>query len=401
MLERVMIISGESSGELYGALLARELFSKRPDLKIIGVGGERMLKAGVTLISTVSGSFGLIETLKTLKKIRKTYKTVVESIKTFKPNIVVLIDFPDFNLKIAKIVKEIGIKVLYYVSPQIWAWRYSRIEKIKRYVDKMALILPFEEEIYRNANIPCEFVGHPVMDEIKRFLKSRGIFEISDLDRQIGEIKPYIKKEIGLYPDKPSIAIMLGSRLSEISRLTPVAEDLVVNINKTYPNYQVIIPVAPNLENRYVDKIMGTFERLGCNVLYNESVKSLIASDIAVIASGTSTLQSALLGVPMVVVYRLSPITYFIGRRVVKIKDISIVNLILENFNERELKVRELIQDDVTVENIMKEISLLNDPSYRAKIIKGLNIVRDSFLNKEATTRVGEIVEELSGDSYV
>jgi lipid-A-disaccharide synthase len=397
MLERVMIISGESSGELYGSLLAKELFTINPNLKIIGVGGERMLAAGVSLISTISSSFGLIETLATIAKTIKTYKTVINSIKTFKPEILVLIDFPDFNLKIAKIAKKYGIKILYYVSPQIWAWRYNRINLLKKFVDKMALILPFEEDIYKNAHIPYEFVGHPVMDEIKSFLSSKGIYKVEELEERILEIRFQIRKEIGLIIDRPTITIMLGSRRSEINRLLRTIVDFINNVKEKNPDYQFIIPIAPNLDKRVVNRIKSTFNKYNCHILYNESIKSLIASDVAVITSGTSTLQAALLGIPMVVIYKLSPLTYFIGKKLVEVKNISIVNLILDYLGKGNLKVKELLQKEVNTENIYKEIELLLDnSSYRDKIIEGLKIVRKPFFEREASLRVAKIVEELS-----
>lgn len=396
MLERVMIISGESSGELYGSLLAKELFARNPDLKIIGVGGEKMLEAGVSLISTVSGSFGLIETLKTFKKTLKNYKTVIDTLRAFRPDTLVLIDFPDFNLKVAKKAKEYGIKILYYVSPQIWAWRYNRIKIIEKLVDKMALILPFEEDIYKKANIPHEFVGHPIMDEIREFFIKR---DVNNIDKHLlEEIKPLVKKEIGLDPERPAITIMLGSRSSEIIRLSNALLDFVKAMRKRYSDYQILIPVAPNLDNSLIKEIKTQYERYNCTVLYNDPIRSLLASDVAVITSGTATLQAALLGIPMVVVYKLSPLTYFLGKRLIKVKNISIVNLILDYLGKADYKVKELLQRDVNQENIMNEIRLLMEDSfYRSKILKGLEIVRRPFLDKEASKRVAKIIEELSG----
>jgi lipid-A-disaccharide synthase len=398
MLERVMIISGESSGELYGSLLAKELFARNPDLKIIGVGGEKMLEAGVSLISTVSGSFGLIETLKTFKKTLKNYKTVIDTLRTFRPDILVLIDFPDFNLKVAKKAKEYGIKILYYVSPQIWAWRYNRIKIIEKLVDKIALILPFEEDIYRKANIPHEFVGHPIMDEIKEFFIKHEVYQVNNIDKHLLEIKPLVKKEIGLDTERPAITIMLGSRSSEIIRLFNVLLDFVKAIREKYPDYQILIPVAPNLDGSLIKEIKTQYARYDCIVLYNDPIRSLLASDVAVITSGTATLQAALLGIPMVVVYKLSPLTYFLGKRLIKVKNISIVNLILDYLGKADYKVKELLQRDVNQENIMNEIRLLiEDSFYKSKILKGLEIVRRPFLDKEASKRVAKIIEELSG----
>ncbi len=171
-MNTVMIVTGESSGELYGSLLAQALKSKCPDLHILGVGGDRMKRAGVELISGISGAFGLVELFSAFMDLRAAFKKTTEAMRKFMPRVLVLIDFPDFNLKVAEFAKALGIKILYYVSPQVWAWRKRRVKKIARLVDMMAVVLPFEAEIYRKAGVPCEFVGHPIVEEIETVLKS-------------------------------------------------------------------------------------------------------------------------------------------------------------------------------------------------------------------------------------
>ena len=178
-MNTVMIIAGESSGELYGSLLARELKQRDPDMHIIGVGGQRMQEAGVELISAISDAFGLVEAVASLQKIKETYKRVVAAMKEQSPQVLVLIDYPDFNLKVAGKAKSLGIPILYYVSPQVWAWRKGRVKKIAKLVNRMAVILPFEEKLYRDAGVPCEFVGHPIMEEIETVLKSAVISQQS------------------------------------------------------------------------------------------------------------------------------------------------------------------------------------------------------------------------------
>jgi lipid-A-disaccharide synthase len=240
------------------------------------------------------------------------------------------------------------------------------------------------------------------MDEIRHFLAFYGIYDLdnSTFERKLTEIRQSIKKRIGLAPDKPSISIMLGSRSNEIERLSSIMIEFVNELNKHYPDHQIIIPIAPNLEN--VEQMINEFSRKGCIVLRNKPLESLAVSDAAIITSGTSTLQAALLGVPMIVVYKLSPITYFIGKNVVRVKNISLVNLILDFFGYEELRVKELLQSDVNVENIMKELSkILDDLEYRNKIMKGLKIVREPFLNRKASQRVAEIVEEMVGNKDV
>ncbi len=163
-----MIVSGESSGELYGSLLARALRNKWPDVHIIGIGGQRMSEAGVELISHISDAFGIFKAVASLRKLKTAFDNAVEALRKFRPDVLVLIDYPDFNLKVAKEAKSLGIKVLYYVSPQVWAWRKGRVRKIASLVNRMAVLLPFEEKIYKDAGLPCEFVGHPILEEIER-----------------------------------------------------------------------------------------------------------------------------------------------------------------------------------------------------------------------------------------
>jgi len=206
-MNTVMIVTGESSGELYGSLLAKALKSKWPDLHIIGVGGERMIEAGVELISRTSDAFGLVEAVSAYRRVKATFDKTVNIMKKVMPDVLVLIDYPDFNLKVAKVAKLLGIKILYYVSPQVWAWRKGRIKKIVSLVDRMAVILPFEEEIYKSAGVPCEFVGHPILEEIESVLQSSGKFSI--LSTTHGQsvfnkkLRTYFKTTLGLDSYKP------------------------------------------------------------------------------------------------------------------------------------------------------------------------------------------------------
>ena len=219
-----MIISGESSGELYGAFLAKALKAHNTGIRIIGVGGDRMKSAGVELISSIASSFGITEAIKTFGKIRKTFRKVCNALNAFNPQVLVLIDYPDFNMRVAREAKKAGIKILYYVSPQVWAWRSGRVKTIGRLVDKMAVILPFEEDIYRKAGVSCEFAGHPVMDEIREVLQHSGFGT-----RDIGSaaLKTAMRKDLGLIPDKPVLTLMPGSRPHEVSKLLPVITDVI------------------------------------------------------------------------------------------------------------------------------------------------------------------------------
>ena len=380
-----MIIAGESSGELYGALLANALKSRNPGLRISGVGGERMASAGVELISTIASSFGLVEAIRTFGKIKNTFQKVVAAFTSFAPQVVVLIDYPDFNIPVAREAKKRSIKVLYYVSPQVWAWRTKRVATIGRLVDSMAVILPFEADLYRGTGVPCEFVGHPVMDEIAGVTGN----SVS------------IKAELGLRPDRPVMALLPGSRPHEVRKLLPVLADAAAAVTGRSPGYQFVMPVAPNLSSDVLSLIQNELKGFTNNSLLitDNAIKALLCADIALIASGTATLQAALLGVPMVVVYKLSPFTYFVGRLVVKVKHISLANILLDKSvrDDSGLRITELLQGKANIKNIMEEFARLSDnQDYKNNMLSQMEKVRALFLNRNATARVAGMVEQLS-----
>lgn len=391
-IEKVMIIAGESSGELYGAFLARSIAALSPGVRIIGVGGDRMADAGVELISGISSSFGLIEVIRTYRELRSTFRKAVAALSSFMPQVLVLIDYPDFNLRLAAEAKKKGIKVLYYVSPQVWAWRKGRIYTISRLVDKMAVILPFEEGLYRETGLSCEFVGHPVVDEIREIIAQEGF---SQANIGSAELKARMKQKLGLDISRPVITIMPGSRRQEISRLLPVLEHSISEIQKKYPEYQCVIPVAPNLDKRLFED--SAFPAT-CHLIQQGAIEALAASDVAVIASGTSTLQAALLETPMVIVYKLSPITFFVGKLMVKVRYIGLVNLLLERSvqDDTGLRIKELLQDNASATNIFSELcNIIDSQIYRSGMLSQLSKIEGLYKGKRASARVAEMVLEL------
>ncbi len=377
MPDTVLIVTGETSGELYGSLLAAALRERRPGLRIIGIGGERMKAAGVELISGISSAFGITETLSSVKSLRETFRRATEALQNDKPALLVLIDYPDFNLKLAAEAKKKQIKILYYVSPQVWAWRRRRVKKIARLVDRMAVILPFEEAIYRDVGLTCEFVGHPVFDEIQ----------------DIKTDKQALKRELGLDGKRPLLSLLPGSRPNELDRLLPVIADVVAEFRKEFENFQFCVPFAPNTD---IEKYGATIDYLrseGVIINRGESLRTLAASDYAVVASGTASLQAVLLGVPIVVIYKLFPFTYWLGRLIVKVKYISLVNIL-----SGEEVVRELLQSDVTVHNIVNEIrKIMTDVQYRGKMAAAYARVKSMFPSAMASARVAEMVLQMAG----
>ncbi len=372
-----MIVTGETSGELYGSLLAVSLKKRQPGIRIIGIGGERMKEAGVELVSGISSAFGLAEAVSSISRIKEAFRKAVEALTRNKPSVLVLIDYPDFNLRLAGEAKKYGIKILYYVSPQVWAWRKRRIKKIAGLAERMAVILPFEEKIYKDTGLACEFVGHPVFDEIQ----------------ELKADKNNIKRELGLKEDVPVLSLLPGSRPHEIDNLLPVLPDVLKEFKKEFKGYQFCIPFAPNTDINKYETIIDGLRSEGAVINKGESLKALYAADMAVIASGTATLQAVLLGVPIVVIYKLFPLTYWIAKLIVKVKYASLVNIL----SGKEV-VKELFQSDVTAKNIMNEIrKIVSDESYRDKMLRAYDIVRTMFSGKKASERVAEIVEEMAG----
>ena len=373
-----MIVAGETSGELYGGLLASALRKRRPDIRIIGVGGERMQQAGVELISGIASAFGLAEAVSSVRTIKQTFSKAVNALQTVNPDLLVLIDYPDFNLKLAAEARKNNIKVLYYVSPQVWAWRKKRVPKIARLVDRMAVVLPFEEEIYKPSGLACEFVGHPVYDEIKNLPVNKDL----------------LKSALGLENGRPLLSLLPGSRPHELQRLLPLMLEVVREFKKEHETYQFCMPFAPNTDIEKYRTMVQLLEGEGVTINKGESLKTLAASDLAVVASGTATLQAALLNVPLVVVYKVFPLTYFLGRMIVRgVKHISLVNIL----SDREV-VKELFQKDATVGQILQELKkILSDEYHKKNMLDAYDRIRDIYSSRNASARVADMVEEMAG----
>ncbi len=379
----IMIISGESSGELYGALLANALKSKWPDVHIIGIGGQRMSEAGVELVSRISDAFGIIEAVASLRKLKTAFNNAVEALEKFRPDVLVLIDYPDFNLKVAKEAKALGIKVLYYVSPQVWAWRKGRVPKIASLVNRMAVLLPFEEKIYKDAGLKCDFVGHPILEEIQGVLAKGN--------------KAEFKTALGLDPDKPLLSLLPGSRPHELKKLLPLMIEVVrqfrndPEILKGNKEYQFCMPLAPNTDEQKYHGFIETLKKEGVAIKKGESVKVLAASDMAVVASGTATLQTAFLEVPMVVVYKMSPLEFQIGKRIINVKHISLANILAG----KEVVV-ELLQERANPGETIKELKkIIFDIEYRENMINQFKKIKEPFIGKKASQRVADIILEM------
>lgn len=364
-MKNILLITGETSGDLHGGKLIQALLKKEPDLKIYAIGGDAIRSAGGELIFDIQslGVVGLFEVITHLHVIRKAFQSVLETLRTKSIDQIVLVDYPDFNLRVAKQAKKSGIPVTYYISPQIWAWRGGRINQIKKLVDQMLVILPFEEEIYRNADIPVDFVGHPLLEEI-----------------QPSYPKENLALKFGLNPSLPIFGICPGSRKSELNRLLPVMIKASAILKREIPSAQFILPVAPTFSVREIEMEMGdSYSHI--RAIQGDASEVMAVCDILMVASGTATLQAAIIGIPMVIVYKVAPLTYWIGKQLLRIKMIGLVNII-----SGEKFIPELIQEEANPENIAGNIlTLYQDKEKYSGMKKKLSLIKGKLTDRKAS----------------
>lgn len=333
MPKRIFIISGEPSGDLHGANLVKAILNLQADTEIACWGGDRMKAAGAKVLKHIDelAFMGFAEVVANLRTILRNFKLCKQQIEEFKPDVVVLIDYPGFNLLMAEHIHKLGIKNYYYISPQIWAWKENRVTKIKAFIDKVFVILPFEKDFYAKHGVEAEFVGHPLLDEIKRI----------EVDKEEFLSRKGIENQ-----GKPIIALLPGSRTQEIKRLLP----LMQTVTDRFPGYQFIISKVPWQGK----SLFAECEQKGLSIAEGDTYELLSISEAAVVTSGTATLETALFRVPQVIVYRANWISYHIAKMLVKIRFIGLVNLVMD----KEV-VRELIQNEVNPKEIEKELSLI------------------------------------------
>lgn len=359
---KLYIIAGEASGDLHGSNLVKSLQVQGSNLKYRYWGGDKMKETlnqePVKHIKDLA-FMGFIEVVMNLKTILGNIKFCKQDILDYKPDALVLIDYPGFNLRIAEWAKDNGIKVLYYVSPQVWAWKQNRVHTIKKVVDKMFVILPFETDFYKGFDFEVDYVGHPLLDEIQAF-KSRNELAFENAEKKI-------------------IALLPGSRKQEISRKLPV----MLKAIEDFKEYRVVIAGAPSLEEDFY-KSFPLPE--GSEIVFGKTYNVLNVASAALVTSGTATLETALFKVPQVVCYKASPISYYIAKQLVKIKYISLVNLILD-----KLAVTELIQGNCTPSKIRKELNLvLPGGEKRQKVLNDYETLSDVLGGGGASDRIAK-----------
>lgn len=366
---RVFISCGEPSGEFYGAGLIAELRRREPGLEAFGLGGDRLAAENVRLLAHLRdlAVVGLVEVLSHLRRLKRLFDGVVAEAARLRPDVAIFVDYPDFNLRLAREFRRLGIPVVYYVSPQLWAWRRGRIHAVKRDVSRMLVIFPFEEAIYRDAGVPVTFIGHPLIDVVKP-PDDRGA----------------LAAKLGLDPMRPVVALLPGSRNKEVAFNLPPIVGAVGLLRGRRPDLQFVLAAAPHLK----DGVFDEARRAGITILEGATRDILGAARAAIVASGTATVETGLSLTPMVVVYRLSALTYALGKPLVSVANYAMVNLIAGR-----VVVPELIQKDFTPERVCAEtLRILDDGPDRARMIADLAEVRARLGAGGATQRAADEV---------
>lgn len=365
------LIAGEASGDLHASNLVKQLKQLQPGAQFRGLGGDRMEAEGTVLVKHYRNTafMGFWEVIKNLRTILGSIDLCKKDILEWKPDAIILVDYPGFNLRIAEFAHKNGFsegipsgKIFYYISPQVWAWKSSRVKKIKRDIDKMFVIVPFEKDFYQKWNYDVEFVGHPLLDALKDFKT----------------------EDIRLKTQKPIVAILPGSRKQEIATMLPI----MLEVLNDFPDYQFVIAAVNSVEENFYRSIIGT---KNCELVFDKTYSLLSKSTAALVTSGTATMETALFNVPQVVCYKGSGLSYFIARRLVDVKYIAMVNLIVD----RPL-VKELIQHELNHSNLKTELQkILFDEERRKEIEEGYKELKEKLGGAGASERTAKKILEL------
>lgn len=370
----ILLSAGEASGDLLAGNLAKALFTRNPDLTLVGMGGKKMADAGVDIIFDAASMsiVGIFAILTHLKTIRLALKKIAYQLDNHRPDLVVIVDYPGFNFRVAKMAHERGIKVVQYVSPQIWAWRYGRIKKTKKYIDHVAVLYEFEEAIYQKENIPVTFVGHPMAELAKPDISKGQAFERFKLSSK--------HPVIGFFP---------GSRDSEIEKLLPIMIESIPFIVEQLPDAQFVLPLASTISEEQITALLP--EQPKITIVRNDNYNLLQTCSAVVAASGTATLEIAFNQVPLVIVYKFFPLSYFLGRLIFDVKKIGLCNII-----NQEDTAKELLQNDATPDNIANElVKLITDTDYRAARLNAMAKLPNKLGGENAVIRAAEVVEKV------
>ena len=372
---KICLSAGESSGDSHAANLYLELKKQFPKLHAIGMGGAKMSQAGISLCydSSQIAVIGAVEVIKHYVEIRRALKKMQALLLNERPDLLICVDYKEFNYQLAKFAKQNGIKVLFYVSPQVWAWRKNRVKKYGAVIDMMAVIFPFETAYYEAENVPVRYVGHPSVDKV--------IPKLSKSDAL---------KQFNLDSNAPIIGLVAGSRANEIKRLLPVMLEAAQKLKTDFPNVQFILPQADSLPDSLIQNYL-TRAKVNVTVIKNQPYDVMQCCDAIMTCSGTATLEIALLGIPMVICYRLNSLTYFLGKMLVKTRFIGLPNIIFG-----ESIVRELIQHAATAQNLATEIThFLTNKEAAQNCRTDLEVVREKLGQGGGIQNMAQLVKEM------
>jgi len=373
--KKILLVAGEVSGDLHGAHFMEAIQRIDPDIQFLGVGGEHLKKMGMKLLLPFHSLsvVGITEVFLKLRTIFKALQKLKTSMNQERPDLIILIDFPDFNLRLAKIAHRKGIPALYYISPQVWAWRPKRVNLIAKWVKKIIVLFPFEVPLYEAVGVDVEWVGHPLLDIVRPTLSREMALQRFDLD-----------------PDRKTVALLPGSRMDEVKRLLPPLLASAYLLQKEISALQFIIPLAPGISKENLSPWMRE-SAIPVKMVEGWTYDVMNLSDLLITASGTATLEGAILGKPMIIVYRVSLISYWIGRILIQVDHIGLVNIVAE----KEI-APELIQNEVNPSRIVEEaLRILRDPVLVKKMTESMGKVRQSLGERGAAERAARIVMSL------
>lgn len=362
------IIAGEASGDLHASNLIAELKKKDAHAEFRAWGGDLMKKQGATLVKhyRYMAFMGFVEVAVNLRKVLNNIKECKKDMLAYKPDAVILVDYPGFNLRMAKFAHDNGLKVFYYISPQVWAWKRRRVKKIKESVDEMLVILPFEEEFYKKYDVKVSYVGNPLMDELSH---------IGEISRQS------FSRKNNLSEKQEIIALLPGSRAQEVKRTLPT----MLNVMPKFADYQFVVAKAPSLDKDFYKNLIGDSN---VQIVENQTYDLLQHASAALVTSGTATLETALFTVPEIVCYKANPVSYWIARLLIRVKHISLVNLILD-----KEAVKEMIQGDLNTENLAAELDKqLHDFKRQRQLLEDYETLKDLMGNAGASGKAAEII---------
>lgn len=373
--KKIVVVAGEESGDIHCASFVSDLLRSNNNYTFSGIGGKRMQEAGVNIIFDLAkyGVTGLTEIIRQIFIIKKAFKLIKNHLKNVKPDLLILVDYPGFNLRLAKYAKQkLGIKILYYISPQVWGWKMNRVNTIRQNVDKMAVILPFEKQIYEKANVPVAFVGHPLADKIK-------------LHSSIQTIK----KSLNINNDQYICAMLPGSRKNEVKYLMPILRDTAKKLIQSNPNLHFIIPVAKSLDEKLIFSYLTDIKEY-FTITKKSVVEVVSCSEIAIACSGTASFECALLTKPMCIIYKASWLTYYAATKFILVKFLGLCNLL-----SNKMVVPELLQYDCNAKELAKTATeLMNNKIFSLNMINNLKQIKNNLSNEKADINIARLIEQ-------